>query len=269
MACVMCCMCASLAFAQSYEQYVERALAAVKADSLAEAEALFRSALTSAPDDYRNALVYMNLGRIQMTKGKQQEALRWYSMAVDMFPESLPFVEARAGLYLDLGNDGKALLDYDNMIDIDPEHVDAHACRGYIYYRRREYDKALRDYEFVLSRVPDHYRGGLGLALTLDCMGKATEAMDRMSILIGEYADRAELYAVRADMEARGGHTDMALLDWDKAVELAPDNAQYVLARGCLHYTAGNDRMSRRDWDKAVELGVPRGRIREIMKELK
>ncbi len=255
--------------AQTYEQYVERALAAVEADSLVEAEVLFRSALKTAPDDYRNALIYMNLGRIQESSGKRMDALRWYTMAVDMYPESLPFVEARAGLYLDLGNEGKALLDYDHIIDIDPEHVDAHACRGYIYYRRREYDKALKDYEFVVSHVPDHYRGGLGLAITLDCIGKTAEAMDRISRLIGVYADRAELYAVRADMEARGGHTDMALLDWDKAVELAPDNAQYVLARGCLHYTAGNDRMSRRDWDKAVELGVPRGRIKEIVKGLK
>ena len=52
------------ASAQTYEQWVERGIKAAEADSLTEAVNYFKKALKLNPKDYRNALVFTNMGKI-------------------------------------------------------------------------------------------------------------------------------------------------------------------------------------------------------------
>ena len=53
-------------FAQTsdYEAFVQRGLTAAEHDSLEQAEEYFRQALRLSPADYRNALIFTNLGKI-------------------------------------------------------------------------------------------------------------------------------------------------------------------------------------------------------------
>ena len=53
------------ASAQTYEQWVERGIKAAEADSLTEAVNYFKKALKLKPKDYRNALVFNNMGKVQ------------------------------------------------------------------------------------------------------------------------------------------------------------------------------------------------------------
>ena len=67
-------------FAQSYNEVVEEAMACVKKDSLAQAEALFQKALKMDPSNARNALLFSNLGLFRSVwerRMKPSSRIRW------------------------------------------------------------------------------------------------------------------------------------------------------------------------------------------------
>ena len=61
--------------AQSYQEYVQKALEAMSIDSTDEAERLFREAMRMEPAQRSNAMIYYQIGRLQEHRGKLEKAL--------------------------------------------------------------------------------------------------------------------------------------------------------------------------------------------------
>ena len=80
-------VCSQLS-AQTYEEWIARAMDAVEKDSLYQAEQSFKEALKLEPANMRNALVFSNLGTVQRRMGKNKEALESYSLALNLTPYS-------------------------------------------------------------------------------------------------------------------------------------------------------------------------------------
>lgn len=260
-------MSPTTAKAQQYEKAVEQALEAFHANNYDKADSLFRQALRCSPSDIRNALVYSNIAYIYKLKGDKVKALDNYTTALGIAPQNIPILKARADLYLELNNTGKALLDYSSIIDFDPNNREALLARAYIYQQRRDYYNAKRDYETLLTNNPHDYAALLGTAILFQNAGKPQEAITRLSLLIDEYADKAELYSIRAEIEKEEKHSELAIMDLNKAIELEPHNRNMVLSRAYLHLSDGNKRMALADFERAIELGVPRGQLREELKK--
>lgn len=261
------CLCASsLLWSQTtYEQYVEQAIALAEADSLEQAEECFKQALKLAPKDYRNALVFNNLGRVQEKmywknpKNHQlaDRALENYTLALGLTPTSVPMLEARASFYLKLSNYSRALMDYTTILDVASNNIEARNYRAYCYAQLRRYDEAKADYQRILAQDANNYSALLGLAVLLQNTQKLQEAIEHASALITIYPDKAELYSVRAAMYAEHNQPELALMDLDKAVELDSTNMNYVLARAYLYQQQGNNHRAKQDFDRAIELGMP------------
>jgi tetratricopeptide (TPR) repeat protein len=253
----------------TYEQLVEQALNAVASGYAEKAERLFGEALKVSPADHRNALIYTNIGKLQEQTGREEKALQSYSSALDIVPQSVPILTSRADLYLRLGNFSKAAIDYGNIIAADPYNLHALKCRAYIHTKRREYAEAKADYSRVLEISPNDYTASLSIAVILIDTGRKNEAMSHITLLISKYPDKAELYSIRAEMEQEAKQTELAIIDMDKAVELEPDNINYILARAYLHLDNGNKFYARRDFNRAIELGVPRSSLKEELKKVR
>ncbi len=254
---------------QSYEELIEKGLQAAGESKYGEAEHLFKEAIKVSPDDYRNALVYMNLGKMQELQGDNQGALRSYTTAMEQYPENTRFISSRANLYLRLENYEKAVADYSDIIRITPDDMDAYAYRGYAYSKMKELDKAKADLKLVLSKEPMNYMASLGMVIIEQQMRHETNAMTQANVLINKFSDMAEPYSIRAEIEAEAGQTELAVIDLDKAVELGPANKNYVLKRARLYLTLGKKRQARRDFEKAIELGVPRIALSEDLEKCK
>lgn len=267
--CVGMLMLATPAGAQQYEQEVEQALNAVKANEYDKADSLFRQALKCSPSDIRNALIYSNMALINKMRGQSLEAIDNYSTALAIAPQNIPILKARADLYLELDNHGKALLDYSKIIDFDPHNSDALLARAYIYQQRRDYYNAKKDYEALLTADPHNYPALLGTAILFQNAGKPQEAIMRLTLLIDEYPDKAELYSIRAEIEKEANQSELAIMDLNKAIELEPDNKNMVLSRAYLHMSENNKRMALMDFERAIELGIPRGQLRDELKRCK
>ena len=73
--------------------------------------------------------------------------------------------------------------------------------RAYVNVHQRRYELAQADYEHLLRLVPRHFDARLGLAVTLQHLGKEAEALDQLNILVETAPDSASAFAARASME--------------------------------------------------------------------
>ena len=263
------------AMAQTYEQFVEAALSAASHDSLPEAEVLFRKALKASPSDYRNALVFNNLGKVQeqlywqnpKSMQKATDALESYTMALSFAPEAVPLLTSRADLYMRLEQYAKAIADLTTILDVAPNRTDIRNRRAYCYAECHRLDEARNDYQRVVDEDSQNRIARLGLALLSQQAGRLAEAIERISQLIGEEQTDAELLSIRSSMYAENHQPELAILDLNRVIELVPDHANYWLARVYLHKSQGSLRQALADFEQAISLGIPRASLRQELKE--
>ncbi len=131
--------------------------------------------------------------------------------------------------------------------------------RGYAATHLRRYEAARADYEELLGIFPTHTEARLSLAYVLEQMGRDIEALDQLNMLVEMRPDSAMMYASRASLEHKLKQYDAALYDWDMAIRLDPQNADYVASEvELLLYVERKDE-ARRVLDAAVQRGIPRG----------
>ena len=273
---ILLAVCISTAVrAQTYEQLVEQGTAAARNDSLEKAEPLYKQALRLAPKDYRNALLFTDLGRVQEAlywkniheKHWADDAIESYTLALGFAPASVPMLMARGLFYLRLGFWSKSAYDLSAVLDVNPLNLQARNYRAYCYSKNRDYAAAQADYTYILKRDARNYDALLGMAVMSQTAGNTEKGIEHMTALISVYPDSAELYSVRSAMYAENKQPELALLDLDKAVEMAPQNTNFILARAYLRKQQGNRTLALKDFERAVALGIPRASLVKDMKE--
>lgn len=265
---VLCCGCFNLS-AQTYDELITRAMDAVEKDSLFQAEGLFKKALQLDPSNMRNALLFSNLGTIQRRMGKNKEALESYSLALNLTPYSVTMLLNRASLYLELDNLDKAYVDYCNVIDLDAKNVEALGFRAYIYMRRRQYQDAKVDYQRLLETMPDDKTARIGMAMVNQKLQRYRESLEEFNRLIVDYPHDVSLLKARAELEVDMNTLDLALLDLENAVKLAPADEEIYVMCGEIYLAQGRKREAYVAFEKAIELGVPRPLLHEQLKASK
>ena len=255
--------------AQTYDELISRAMSAVEADSLYQAESLFKKALQKEPANLRNALLFSNLGTIQRRMGKNKEALESYSLALNLTPYSKTMLLNRASLYLEMDYLDKAYVDYCNVIDLDAKNQEALQFRAYIYMRRRQYQDARNDYQSLLEAVPGDKTARIGMAMVNQKLQRYRESLEEFNRLIVDYPQDVSLLKARAELEFEMNTLELALLDLESAVKLAPNDAEIYVMCGDIYIAQGRNREAYRAFEKAIELGVPRPELQDRLKASK
>lgn len=259
----------SAAAQDEYLAKVEEALRAVSNDSLQKAEHLFSQALRISPGDSRNALIYSNIGKIKESQGEFEEAINSYSKAILQYPGTPAFLRPRAVLYLSTAQYQLAISDYKRLAEQDPQNAEYNSAIGYAYTKLSRFAEADDYLNKALAVNPKEYVALLGKTIVLLETGHLNEARTQIDILIGMFPDKAELYSLRSDQEAREGRSELALRDLDKAVELEPQNKNYVLRRAYLHFEAHHYSKALEDFQNSIRLGIPRSAINTEMQKCK
>lgn len=255
--------------AQNYNETVEKALAAAKKDSLALSEKLFKDALKSDPANVRNALLFTNLGTVQRRQGKIEDALKSYTLALNITPYSVVTLLNRASLYLDNNLMDKAYLDYCNVLDIDRKNKEALTFRAYIYMNRRQYKEARIDYNTMLQEEPRNKTAQLGLALLNQKEMKYREALECFNRMITENPNDSSLLKARANLEIEMNTLDLALLDLEAAAKITPKDGEIYVICGDIYMTQKKNREAYVAYEKAVSLGIPRAELHDKLKSSK
>ena len=135
--------------------------------------------------------------------------------------------------------------------------------RAYAYTHMRRFDLARNDLNDLLTIVPRHFEGRLSLAVVLQQLGRKQEALDELNQTIQQHPDSAVAYAARANLERQMKQDEAALYDWQRAEELSPRDATYVVSHVDLLLVLERREEARRVLDAAVRRGIPRGMLRE------
>ena len=255
--------------AQTYDELITRAMNAVESDSLYQAETWLKKALQLEPANMRNALLFSNLGTVQRRMGKNQEALDSYSLALNLTPYSITMLLNRASLYLDMDYLDKAYVDYCNVIDLDDKNQEALGFRAYIYMRRRQYQDARNDYQKLLEVVPGDKTARIGMAMVNQKLQRYRESLEEFNRLIVDYPKDVSLLKARAELEVEMNTLELALLDLESAVKMAPNDAEIYVMCGDIYLAQGRNREAYVAYEKAMELGIPRPELQDRLKASK
>ena len=96
----------------------------------------------------------------------------------------------------------------------------------------------------------------LGLAILNDKDRRPREAIEQMDALVQLFPRHASLYLVRGDMYQSRKQYDLALADFNHAIELEPNNPDCYVSRSLLYKDMKKKKQSRQDAQTALRLGA-------------
>lgn len=145
----------------------------------------------------------------------------------------------RGWAYTKVGRDGDAIRDFSAALQIEPNLVFALLDRGLAFHRAGKFAEAMVDYDrtIVLNRNSvDAYRNR---ALILAHRGRAKEAIADMSEAIRCAPSDPRWYVRRAQMFLLAGDQDAAIASFESAIRLDPESSDAHYGRACALIARG------------------------------
>ena len=156
-----------------------------------------------------------------------------------------------------------AIDEYNLVLQKEPHNPAALFYRAYANTHLRRFDLACNDLSDLLGYLPRHFEARLSLAVVLQQLGRKQDALDELNQTIELHGDSAVACAARANLERQMKLDDVALYDWQRAEQLAPNDPTYVVSHVDLLLVLERREEARRVLDAAVKRGIPKGMLLE------
>ena len=145
-----------------------------------------------------------------------------------------------------------AIAEYGDILRLDERNLAALYFRAYCYNQQKHYDLA-----------KTHIEAHLGLAHTLQKMGRRADTVDQLTRTIQLFPDSASAYAASAAYETEQELYDVALYDWDEAIRRDPKNVDYAVSKIDVLLRMKRILDARIALDALVRQGVSRAALKE------
>lgn len=208
-------------------------------------------------------ILWLPMGAMAQSTNPLRDSLKAATERLSFHPDSIDLRLTKAGWNMQLEEWQNAKVEYDIVLRHEPTNIAALYYRAYCNDRLGRYNFARLDYQNVLSLVPGNFEARLGLALLNEKDQHYTEALDGINQLVAAHPDSAVAWAARAGIENERGMNELAEYDYGKALQLDPDNKDYLLSRADLRIKLRRFTDAQRDLDKLVALGTPRAALKE------
>jgi len=114
--------------------------------------------LKSLAHEPKQPEVYVQLGHIDSSQGRNESARRRYAQALEILPGLVDAILSMGKLDFREGKWDEATRWYKRAIDVEPKSAEAYLQLGEIYFRKGELAEARRWYEAALLAAPDRSR---------------------------------------------------------------------------------------------------------------
>ncbi|XP_078406106.1 tetratricopeptide repeat protein 16-like isoform X2 [Cetorhinus maximus] len=172
-----------------------------------------------------------------------------------------------------VGNLKGALDNINEAIDNNPNEADYYVFRGTLYRRVKNFDAAIDDYLFVLDIISNAEQSDTRLEtqrqllltyndFAVHCYHKGfiEEAILLLNLSIKGEKQQKGLYINRGDCFLKQCNLDFALLDYEQALELDPDDWRIRIRvaainnkKGLMEHQNGNYQQAERQFTSAIE----------------
>jgi WD40 repeat protein/tetratricopeptide (TPR) repeat protein len=191
-----------------------------------------------------------------------------FEAAIELYETALAQEPMNVAVYIGLGDayqnrayltgnqDGyaTAIAYYDQALELEPDNADVYVQRGNARRRSGNTAQGLVDYDAAFKINPDLAGIYVGRAshYLLSDNERTQFNIERALELDPEIAHAyylRTLFSLQVD-----GDVQSALVSINRAIELAPNNPQYMMTRGAIRSQTGQDRPALDDFNHAIEL---------------
>ena len=209
------------------------------------------------------AIASLLTGQAQTTQ-QWRDSLAVLNSQIAASPHNLELHLRKAAVNIELGKWEYAADEYTLVLSKDEKNPAARFYRAYTNAQLKRYDQALFDYDELLRFSPMHFEGRLGHAYVQQKIGRRTESLDELNLMVEMFPDSAIVYAARAGLEQDMKQHELSLFDWEKAEQLDSLNANYVVSHAELLLSLERKAEARLVLDEAVSRGIPRGLLQYL-----
>ena len=249
-----------------YFQYVDSAQNYIYNHDWATAEQWLLKAFKADPENPGNSMVLSNIATLQRYQGKLEDAVKNYSLALDMTPHAVTLLLNRAALYVQMDSVQRAIDDYERVCELDLYDTESRYSLGVLAMERGD-NKLAEDYFNEIKRINPNsglYNEGMGLLYKQS--GNHARAVELFTQII-KVQPNAQLLGHRADCYLAMKKLNNAASDIRAALEMTPDDPYLYLLRAKLNKLRFQFDDMNRDIDTAVSLGLPRDYINQSLGE--
>ena len=249
-----------------YFQCIDSAQTYIYSHDWPAAEQWLIKAFKADPDNPSNSLVLSNIATLQRYQGKLAEAVKNYSLALDMTPHAVTLLLNRAALYVEMDSIGRAISDYERVCDLDIYDTEARYSLGVLAMEQGDTKRAEDLFNEIKRINPNSglYHEGMGLLHKRN--GNHARAAELFTQVI-KVQPSAQLLGHRADCYLALKRLNDAEDDIRTALEMEPENPYLYLLRAKLNKLRFQRDDMNRDIDTAVALGLSRDYINNALNE--
>lgn len=233
-----------------YADCLKRAFSALHCDSLTEAKKYFKEALALRPKAEGNYIIEQHLGEIAESEGNLLEAEAHYTQVLKQRPEQHHVRLSRAVVAVQLHHFNEAKSDCDALLNLSPSKNDYNKIlfvRATALMGLRLNHEARKDLEKLCMLDPKNENASIMLALSLHDEGRSQEALERLNIHLKINPQNIDALSLRAAIHQELHLYDLARMDYDEAIRLAPDNAALYVERARCLEKLGHARAAEKD----------------------
>lgn len=238
-----------------YYQLIDSAQVRIARQDWSGAEEFIRQAIATEPNNNTNSMLLSNLGTLQRYQGRLDEAIKNYTLALDMTPNAVTLLLNRAAIYMQSGKMELAVADFERVRSIDETEPESRYSLGMMALDEGKWEKAdslFNEIKKVNSKDP---LANEGLGIMYKEKGDHARAVIYLSEAI-KYSPSPSLLGNRADCYLVLKQLHNASNDIQQALEQAPDDGFLYLLRAKLNKMRFNYSDMNRDINLAIEHGV-------------
>ena len=139
--------------------FINLALAYHAKNDLNMACLVYEKALASFPSVGKDPFVLYDYGKVLLEmKERRRASLEGFDPAIQLAPNYVPALVARANLYLEDSENDKALELLKRAVDAEPTNIQGRLSLALAQRRAGDYESAKAQYDIVLTANPQHYQ---------------------------------------------------------------------------------------------------------------
>jgi len=235
----------------SLQGKLEQALQVHQSGRLEQAEALYRSILSSHPD-CADALHL--LGLLAYARGQWQEARNCIASALGINPLVAEFHNNYANVLKQLGKIEEAFESYQRALALNPRYADAHNNLGLLLKQRGDLEGAAAHYRRAIELQPSHAMAYSNLGAVLQSLSRTGEAFEahRKAIAMAPASPGVWTSAGVTLLEA--GKPDEAIRCHRQALQIQPDFVDALVNLGNALSRVGQASQALAQYQRALQL---------------
>jgi len=230
---------------------LHRSLAYLDQNKLALAAEDCHHVLGIEPD---NALAHGIVARILQSEGQFEEAIVASTRSIELGYEHTLVYLARAISYANTDQPTLAALDCDLALSLDPNNAWANQLRGHLKLQTGDLDAAMDAFHRALELAPDWAEPREQISLVHRMKENPQSSVDEQTLLIERQPKQASHYVNRAFAFTQLQKFAEAASDYDRAIELDPENEQLYFLRGIFRMNCQLTELALVDFDRVLAI---------------